>query len=181
MTIHIADLHEGLNTLEIEDSQAGLGIEHSIANFAGPLRLKVSLVKTGEEVVIDGTISGELLDECSRCLAELRRPLSVALHIFGLVKKPSVSGLELDEAQPDRYTAFHDGKTIDIGDQIRESILLSLPIKRLCRPDCRGICPKCGADLNNEPCRCAKPETDERWRPLEKFLRREGGELDGAS
>jgi uncharacterized protein len=153
----------------------------SAASFVGPLRLKVSLVKTGEEVVIDGTISGELLDECSRCLAELRRPLNVALHIFSVVKKPSVSGMELDETQPGRYTAFHDGKTIDIDDQIRESIILSLPIRRLCKPDCKGICPRCGADLNNEPCRCEKHVADERWRPLEKLIRREGGEKDGTS
>jgi uncharacterized protein len=50
--------------------------------------------------------------------------------------------------------AFHDGRQLDLGGEARETLLLEIPIAPRCREDCRGLCPRCGADLNDGPCAC---------------------------
>ena len=57
--------------------------------------------------------------------------------------------IEVDESFP-----FYDGDSIDLQQEAKELVLVSLPIKPVCREDCRGLCPECGADLNTNPCGC---------------------------
>jgi uncharacterized protein len=63
-----------------------------------------------------------------------------------------------------------DAKELDITDDIRDTLLLALPMKMLCTEDCRGLCAGCGANLNEEPCRCAASGADPRWEALRKLL-----------
>jgi uncharacterized protein len=71
---------------------------------------------------------------------------------------------ELNEKELDEY--FYSGDTIDLTDLVREQVLLSLPTYPLCRPSCRGLCPRCGVDLNRMACRCTAEET---LRPMTHF------------
>jgi len=76
--------------------------------------------------------------------------------------------LELDEDI--RYVAPEQSE-IDITEDIRETVLLAIPIKLLCKHDCKGLCPHCGANLNVESCTCAEEMIDPRWEALKKLLR----------
>ncbi|RMG61535.1 MAG: DUF177 domain-containing protein, partial [Calditrichaeota bacterium] len=60
---------------------------------------------------------------------------------------------------------------IDLSDQLKEYLILAVPMKMLCKEDCRGICPGCGADLNSEACRCGEPPIDPRWEKLRQLLK----------
>ena len=60
----------------------------------------------------------------------------------------------------------HDADKIDISKDVRDYLILSVPMKRLCKEDCKGLCYKCGKDLNEGKCDCTELEVDDRWKPL---------------
>jgi uncharacterized protein len=66
--------------------------------------------------------------------------------------------------------SFYKDDTIDLGEVMREQFFLALPMKPLCRPDCRGLCPVCGKNRNIEQCECREEWTDPRLAPLKKLL-----------
>ena len=55
---------------------------------------------------------------------------------------------------------------IDLGEDVRQTLILAVPLKLLCRPECKGLCPQCGTNLNNETCSCTTVEADPRWDAL---------------
>jgi uncharacterized protein len=64
---------------------------------------------------------------------------------------------------------FHDGRQLDLRDEVRSAILLSSPMQPLCGPNCKGLCPECGANLNDSKCSCDARPVDPRWKGLEKL------------
>jgi len=58
---------------------------------------------------------------------------------------------------------------MDLGDRIRDAVILELPVRIYCTTDCKGLCPQCGQDLNQEACSCAEKEVDPRWEGLKKI------------
>ena len=97
---------------------------------------------------------------CDRCAAEVKREGTLKIQHF-LVS-------ELNDEDNDEYYLVED-MSFDLDELVREDILLSLPTKILCREDCKGICPYCGANLNEKQCDCKKP-ADPRLEALKKFL-----------
>jgi uncharacterized protein len=77
--------------------------------------------------------------------------------------------------QPDEEDPFYldELHMADVGEMLREYVLLELPMQPLCRPDCRGLCPECGADLNVEQCSCGSTSVDERFAALRALLKPE--------
>jgi uncharacterized protein len=65
----------------------------------------------------------------------------------------------------------NDATVIDLSDDVREMVLLSVPLKLICREECRGLCSRCGADLNAGECGCAKETVSGSWQGLEKLLK----------
>ena len=70
------------------------------------------------------------------------------------------------DADPDTYPVPRDARAVDLRPAVREELILALPRYVLCRTDCRGLCPRCGKDLNAGPCTCAASTTDARWKGL---------------
>ena len=117
----------------------------------------------GQDLYIEGELSGALDVECGRCLVRYREPLR---EPFRLVLEPAGTRVPA-EPESARALARHglclgdelemgwfQGHEIDLGDFIREVLTLALPVQPLCREDCRGLCPHCGADRNASPCHC---------------------------
>ncbi len=103
--------------------------------------------------------------ECRRCLAPVDVPLSQSL---GLV----FVGEEDAARDEDSYLVPRRASTLDLADAVREELLLAVPQFVECRQDCRGLCPRCGADLNAGPCGCQR-EIDPRWEALTKLRKGE--------
>jgi uncharacterized protein len=120
-------------------------------------------IKTG--VLASVTLDGVEDDRCSRCL----RPVDVPLHVEFSEEYHARFDLETGAAlpKPDDPEAFRiDARNvIDIQEAVRQYWTAGRPMQALCRPDCRGLCPRCGRDLNLRPCEC-EPEPDERWAAL---------------
>lgn len=110
-----------------------------------------------------GRIEGDLVLECSRCLAEARAHVEDEAHLIF-----AESGAE-ETDDPDVYELDPRADELDLRPAIREEWLLAAPTFALCRDDCKGLCPRCGADLNAGPHDCSQRESDRRWDTLKKL------------
>jgi len=126
------------------------GLEFSDALITGGLRLE----RHNRDILVRGSLQGHLQMACSRCLEDFGGPVDVAFDLL-LAPGPGSAGGEDEElSAPDLDVDYYSGETLDLEPLIREQIILMVPLKPLCREDCQGICPKCGAVLNLEACKC---------------------------
>lgn len=122
---------------------------------------RLSAAGTGR-YYFSGRLSGESQQECRRCLTPVTAPVQAEVHVLF-----ATPGGE-DDDDPDVYpVGGAQGDVIDLRPAVREQWLLEVPPFVQCRPDCKGLCPKCGADLNSGACSCAS-DVDPRWDALRK-------------
>jgi len=129
------------------------------------LQVKCEATNTGEGIYVQGEITGKLDLTCSLCLkrftVDLKAPFAENFYR---------EGDSLPEDLEDPVQIYH-GEEIDLSDTIKENLVLSLPMKPLCRPDCKGLCPHCGSDLNVQQCNCKEEEVDPRLAVLGDLLK----------
>ena len=142
--------------MDMEIPGASIGITSPEIALEGPLSLGLDLDRRGEEIWIRGKIHVVVLQQCSRCLVDFSQILALDFEVFcAKVQNPRVeSHPALDEEDGGVHT--HDGRVLSIDGEIREAVILGLPMRPLCREDCAGLCPRCGEDRNVGPCRCAR-------------------------
>lgn len=129
------------------------------------------LEQSGGEVRVQGQYSVGMETVCDRCLTGTAIPLD---QRFDLFYRPVPSGaahageeVEIDEGEAE--IAFYEGAGFELSGVLQEQVLLALPLQRLCRADCRGICPVCGANRNETACGCAVKPTNELWGALKEI------------
>lgn len=133
-----------------------------------PLSIEVRLALAGNNVLANGRVTGRLRSVCGRCLAESEFVVNRAFrHVFIEGKDPAAdSAEEVIGETDDLNCTFFDGEEVDLLKLACDEIGLALPVNPLCRPDCRGLCPVCGADRNTETCGCVMDDEDPRWAAL---------------
>jgi uncharacterized protein len=140
----------------------------------GRVQCKVDLVD-GTTVHIRGRMSGRIGLECGRCLEGYELPVDQELDLFYLPRaqgRPQEQEEEVELTDHEVVVGYYDGERLDLAEVLREQIFLGLPLRRLCREDCRGRCASCGRNLNQGACTCppaAEPE-DARLAPLRKLF-----------
>jgi DUF177 domain-containing protein len=148
-SVDLASLAPGSHRIGLEAGSSELGL--SQADWSGPVRGDFDVEKSGDQVRVKGLLTAVASLECVRCLKafelEVRPPFDVYAERAGTGRKRDEEALERDE-----YMKFHDGRKLELGEAAREVLLLELPMAPLCRDDCRGLCPVCGADRNVEAC-----------------------------
>lgn len=122
--------------------------------FESPLYVRAVAQNTGSSILVHLTVSTEVELACSRCLTLRRLPVA-ADYLEEFIAINDQPGPVRDEGEM-RVTQY-EGKEIDLTEGVRENLLLALPLRPLCRPDCRGLCPQCGYNLNEGSCQC-EPE-----------------------
>jgi len=127
------------------------------------------LSRTLMEIRVRGHLSTTVEDPCDRCL----EPVSFVIDTdFDLVYRPAEQIPEHEEMnipESESEVGFYEGEGLDLADVVREQILLSLPMHRLCSGDCKGICPVCGQNRNNIDCNCQAEAGDDRWAGLKQM------------
>ncbi len=143
------------STRAVEAVVQGDELDIDDERLSGPVQVSAGATSTIDGVSVRGVVRTPWHSECRRCLVE----------VDGLTESPLD---ELFQHNPsDSDTLEIVGDQIDLVPVVREYVLLDLPDGPLCRPDCAGICPICGADRNIEPCSCDSGPTDIRWTALE--------------
>ena len=131
---------------------------------SAPLHVKGRLSAAGPgQYYWHGTIEGDVSMECRRCLGDASAHVSEDAHIIF-----AEAGTEGVEDDPDVFLLDARATELDLRPVLREQWLLNVPGYVLCRDDCQGLCPTCGANLNLGPCDCAPVSADLRWEGLRK-------------
>ena len=158
--------------LQLEPGAVDLGDE---VNQNGPLstsgRAEVLHEHRGpREIVADirlrGRYSGRFRVPCARCVEPVEVPLAAD---FDLIFRPvgvDAGAPERSISAPETEIGYYQEDSLLLEDVLREQVLLSLPVRTLCKPDCKGLCPRCGKNRNLEACSCEEGSSDPRWEAL---------------
>ena len=126
------------------------------------------LANTLGEIRIQGELKVTMEANCDRCLEPAAFPIE---SHFDLFYRPALEAgqeeIEIDEGESE--IAFYDGGGIELKDVLREYVLLAMPMQKVCREDCRGICPWCGQNRNMVTCGCEPKPVDDRWAALKRL------------
>ena len=136
-----------------------------------PVVLDFDIHKDKDRFRLEGTIRTELELPCSRCLEPFRLPVDAAFDLRYLPASAMTTEEESAIEEDDLETSYYRDEVIDLDELMREQFYLALPMKPLCREDCRGLCPQCGVNLNSGTCDCVAEWKDPRLAPLEAMKR----------
>lgn len=131
-----------------------------------PPTLEGRAIRAGQDIRLRGEIKAAISAPCDRCLNEISIPVEIPFDLFyAPVDASADQAGERELRERDLDFAVYENDQIDLDELLLEQLELSLPSRVLCREECRGLCPQCGADLNIEQCEC-KPQIDPRWQAL---------------
>ncbi len=130
---------------------------------------EIELVRADRSILATGTLQTEIELTCSRCLSLFGYPLTIHFEEEYFPTIDVFSGAPLPQSdEPDSFT-IDEHNILDLTEAIRQYALLAIPIKPLCAEDCAGLCPTCGANLNEVSCSCPPKAADPRWAELKKL------------
>ena len=161
MIIKIANLSDGVHTLSFDEKIGDIGVGEP---FFGSCKVDVKLSKSYSQIVLDAELNLEANYQCDRCGRNYKAKVQNNYRMVYL--------FENEQEENDSFNLTYlpiDADKIDIVNDVRDYALLAIPMKKLCKEDCKGLCPRCGKDLNEGNCNCAEKEVDPRWEPLEKL------------
>jgi len=141
--------------------------------IATPVQLGLDIYKDQDKFRLVGTVQAELELPCSRCLEPFRLPVDLEFDQRHLPQTDASAEEETEVADEDLETSFYRDEQIDLKELLREQFYLALPMKPLCREECKGLCPQCGTNLNNATCDCGPGWEDPRFAALKQLKSRE--------
>jgi len=169
--IHLRDLEVRPKLFEVEVPPGAIEYLDPKLRQIGPLKAegKAELV-TGAlgEIRVSGHVAVQMESDCDRCLEPARFPID---SNFALYYRPVEEGYG-DEKEIDTGEAemgFYEGDGLELNEVLREYVLLALPMQRVCRETCKGICPVCGQNRNQTECDCQVENVDDRWAALKQL------------
>lgn len=149
------------------------GKHSSDFSVLGGHRARIHVRRTGLDVQLSAECTLRLQTGCAACLKNFELDVPV---VFSLTLKPRPQSdgplpEELELSREDLEECFYEGDTIDLEEILREQIILALPMYPRCTPECKGLCPVCGVDLNHETCNCRREEVDPRLAVLKALTK----------
>lgn len=131
--------------------------------------------KRGRDVFIEGDIRATFWFECSRCLERFQYPVEASLQQMLRPRgNERVESREIELSAEDLEYGDYDEDLIPLARVIEDHLLLSLPMQPLCRGDCKGLCPRCGANRNQEDCTCLENRSESPFDSLKEFVVQKG-------
>ena len=153
-------------SFSLTDGDFGFDTDIDGVVFTTPAHVVGEIVNMGGYIRLRATVSIGYDAECARCLKPLSRSFEVTLERTVVTRGELVN---TSEEEADDYIQIVDGM-LELDSTAAEELLMEFPTKEVCSEDCRGLCPKCGKDLNEGDCNCPKKEIDPRLAILQKLL-----------
>ena len=168
--IHVAQLLQqpqgATRQVTFEEEPRVLGEPSVVA----PVRGEATLLRTGRGILANCRFETALAVECGRCLEPTVVPVSGRLQEEFIPSVDVRSGAPI-ENEPDAETfLIGDDHVLDLSEAIRQHVLMNAPLQPLCRPECRGLCPDCGVDLNERACDCPPVEVGSPFDALRQLM-----------
>jgi uncharacterized protein len=138
-------------------------------SLIAPAAVEGKVRLSGNEVFVNGHIDTRAQVECDRCLKPVELPVNADFTLEYISDSDYESSEVAELTEDELSVAVFDGKGLDVDEIAKEQILLTVPTRMLCREDCKGICPECGADRNTGNCDCVTNDIDPRWAALKNL------------
>lgn len=137
----------------------------------GPLSAQgvAEFLDSVSEIHVRGDFHILVKTPCDRCLEPAGEEIRQKFDLYYRPLEELEGGVEVGLKAADSDVGFYEGEGISLRDILREQVLLALPVQRLCRKDCKGLCPICGVSLNEQSCSCVSPVVESRWEALKSF------------
>jgi uncharacterized protein len=180
MRIDTDQLKEGGRTLAFEESADRFpGLREMVRNgeceFTSPIRTRLRAARIREMVEVEGVVQTAARLACGRCLSAFICPLAIEFALTYTGDRPGAPTTVEPEAKEldasDVGLIYFRGDEIDLTEGIQEQVILAFPLRPLCAADCKGLCARCGADLNHENCRCTPPPAESPFAALGRLKR----------
>ncbi len=162
MKIRVEEIKDKVLDLSAVDEVAGYPAlaaiqESGECTFLEPLDVRLSVAREYDHIRASGRVATKVRLGCSRCLAEYEAAIDSPFTVFYM---PAAAGVGQDEevelTEEDLISATYEGDEIDFSGEIAEQVLTEIPVKPLCKEECKGLCPVCGTDLNETACGCTE-------------------------
>lgn len=124
--------------------------------FTDPLNYDITLQNTGESILLTGGVKGSATAVCARCLDSFEMPVEGSVDCLYFLDGANTP----EDLDSDEFEYLPESHEIDILPQLKAALLLEFPLVPLCKDDCLGLCPHCGANLNEGPCACQDDSAD---------------------
>lgn len=163
--INVAEIKKrlvGSKTFAYELTPDELDITDTDLRVTAPIQVEGVVENAGDVILLKADVKTEIERTCGRCLKVFTEPLAAQV-----VEKFYPAGAE--NIENDAF--IYESDLLDITEPVRESLLLAVPLQSLCREDCRGLCPVCGADRNEGDCGCDATTVDPRLAALKQFIK----------
>lgn len=161
-----------INETPIVDSDSGL-------KCVEPITGTITFTNTSETIDVRGKFKASVELDCARCLRTYRMPVEMPIEeelpLEG-VARATESQEDVEELPEDEKEPLFEDNIFDLEEYLRQSILVSIPIKPLCEEACKGLCPHCGANLNDGPCECPPDLGDSPFAVLRSLVEEEKSE-----
>ncbi len=165
LKIRISGLSNGLHEYSFETGPSLLALDSS---FSSPVRVRAELDKSTRQMLLRAEIQTAGTFQCDRCLDTFEKPIVATYSLLYVYAEEDAQRV----APEDVRLMTLDTTVIDLAEDVREMVTLSVPLKLLCREECRGLCPHCGKNRNAGPCGCVEEALDPRWDALKNLLNR---------
>lgn len=161
LRINISKLPEGAHEHSLHATPEEIGLD---ARFTKEVKVEATLEKTNRQLFVRVELKTGGTFQCDRCLEDFEKDVSTSYSVMYVTEEGGAVGEEAEV-----QVIPPEANMIDLGEDVRQYAILALPPKLLCRDDCAGLCPSCGANLNKDSCQCQKEEVDSRWSGLQKL------------
>jgi uncharacterized protein len=164
LIIKISNLSNGSHSFSFNEKVEDINLEEP---FSDRINIELELQKSNNQIIINANIlvnANFICDRCTKDYVQLLKTKYEMVYLFGK-----------DEIETDSLNITYlpiDADKIDVGKDVKDFAVLAIPMKKLCNEHCKGLCYKCGKDLNEEGCECPQQDIDPRWRPLEELKKK---------
>ena len=169
MIIEVTEIEGASRPFDFTMEPDDIALDQAGFRLTGNVQVRGEALRRAAQIEVKGTIAGQAENDCTRCLEPIERPVSVDFEVAFVEAENFTSAKDHEVQSDDLDTDILDSNSIDLKQIAREQILLNVPEQVFCRPDCKGLCAKCGADRNLIDCKCDETETDPRWDALKNL------------
>ncbi len=166
MILDLNNVGSHSSTFDVEIAAGEVDLEEENVSLVSDVTSTIDAARSDDGIDLKGRFEAELEVACVRCLEHTRLTLPVEFDVRYVPPEKFASEGDHEVAGPELAVDVIEGETLDLADFVREQILLNLPEQTFCKEDCKGLCQKCGANLNLIDCKCNEAETDPRWAAL---------------
>ena len=166
MRIELINLEDGKSEFAHTYRPAELDLGDERVSLCGPASVNGNVRLSGTELFVNGHVDTCVEVDCDRCLKPINLPISSDFELEYITGNDYEATRNVELTEDLMSVSVFDGETIDVAEIIKEQILLAVPTRSLCKPDCKGFCLTCGADKNLGECECVEREIDPRWAGL---------------